>query len=205
MTAEQSVQIPGYICFEYILVLSPHEDLCKKITEIKESFADKYKSDEARWGKPYVTLATFVQRQMLEERLINRLQLIATGYHSVKIEMKDFGSFPSHTIYINVTSKIPVQNLVKNIRHEALRLMKLDEDNKPHFIMEPYLSIARKLKPWQYEKAWLEYSNKNFTAKFISEEMILLRRKVGEKRYVTVQCFKFKNLPVNIKQGELFL
>ena len=27
--------------------------------------------------------------------------------------------FPSHTIYINITSKVPVQNLVKQIRSET--------------------------------------------------------------------------------------
>ena len=74
------------------------------------------------------------------------------GYHPFKVELKDFGSFPSHTIYINVTSKLPIQNLVKRSAQDAQRLMKLNDENKPHFIMEPYIAIGRKLKPWQYEK-----------------------------------------------------
>ena len=134
--------------------------------------------------------------------------MVAMGSPAFKVELKDFGSFPSHTIYINVTSKLPVQNLVKQIRTESQKLMKINDDNKPHFIMEPHLTIARKLKPWQYEKGWLEYSNKHFTGRFIADSMTLLKRQVVidevKKKYVVREKFVFQNLPVATKQGELF-
>lgn len=196
--------IPGYRVYEYLLVLSPHEELWNRVMKIKDDFADKYKSDHARWGKPHITLVNFLQYAMMEERIVNRLRTVAMGFPPFKVELKDFGSFPSHTIYINVTSKLPVQNLVKEIRTDGQRLMKLNDDNKPHFIMEPHLTIARKLKPWQYEKGWLEYSNKHFTGRFIADGMTLLRRPEGEMKYHAVQHFEFQNLPVNTKQGELF-
>ena len=196
--------IPGYQEYEYLLVLSPHEELWNKIVKVKNDFAEKYKSDHARWGKPHLTLVTFVQYNMMEERIVNRLKAIAMGFPPFKVELKDYGSFPSHTIYINVTSKVPVQNLVKEIRSEGQRLMKLNDDNKPHFIMEPHFTIARKLLPWQYEKGWLEYSNKHFTGRFIADSMLLLKRPVGEMKYQIVHRFEFQNLPVTTKQGELF-
>jgi 2'-5' RNA ligase len=200
----KTITIPGYRVYEYLLVLGPHEELWNRIMKVKDEFADKYKSDHARWGKPHITLVNFFQYAMMEERIINRLRTVAMGFPPFKIELKDFGSFPSHTIYINVTSKLPVQNLVKEIRTDGQRLMKLNDDNKPHFIMEPHLTIARKLKPWQYEKGWLEYSNKHFTGRFIADRMALLRRPEGEMKYHAVQHFEFMNLPVNTKQGELF-
>jgi hypothetical protein len=120
------------------------------------------------------------------------------------VELRDFGSFPSHTIFINVASKLPVQNLVKTIRAEAQRLMKLNDDNKPHFILEPYLAIARKLQPWQYEKGWLAYRQKHFTGRFIADAMLLLKRPAGEQGYQVVRRFDFLNLPVLTKQGLLF-
>ncbi len=196
--------IPGYQVYEYLLVLSPHEELWNRILKVKEEFAEKYQSDHARWGKPHLTLVNFVQYNMMEERIISRLKTIAMGYPPFKVELKDFGSFPSHTIYINVVSKVPVQNLVKEIRSEGQRLMKLNDDNKPHFIMEPHLTIARKLQPWQYEKGWLEYSNKHFTGRFIADAMLLLKRPVGEMKYQIAERFEFQNLPVTTKQGELF-
>lgn len=126
------------------------------------------------------------------------------GYPPFKVELKDFGSFPSHTIYLNVTSKLPIQNLVKLIRTEANRLMKFDPEKTPHFMLEPHFTIGMKLKPWQYEKAWLAYSNKHFNSRFIADEMILLKRIVGERNWVVSNRFKFENLPVTTKQGELF-
>ncbi|MEI9912997.1 MAG: 2'-5' RNA ligase family protein [Bacteroidota bacterium] len=196
--------IPGYRVYEYLLVLSPHEELWNKIVEVKKKFATDYQSEYAKWGKPHVTLVNFVQYEMMEERIINRLKLVGMGYPPFKVELKDFGSFPSHTIYINVVSKLPVQGLIKEIRSEGQRLMKLNDDNKPHFIMEPHLTIARKLQPWQYEKGWLEYSNKHFTGRFIADAMLLLKRPVGEMKYHIANRFEFRNLPVTTKQGELF-
>ena len=197
--------LPGYKVFEYLLVLNPHEELRNKIMHIKQEFYNSYKASTALGGKPHLTLVNFVQYGLIEERILNRLQIIAMGYHPIKVELKDYGSFPSHTIYLNVTSKIPIQALVKTIRTEAQRLMKLNDDNKPHFILEPHLTIARKLLPWQYEKGWLEYSHKHFTGRFIADGMLLLKRPVGELKYQIVKRFEFQNLPVTTKQGELFV
>lgn len=201
--------IPGYRVYEYLLVLNPHEELWNKIMEVKKKFAETFQTEQAKWGKPHLTLVNFVQYEMMEERIVNRLKTVAMGQYPFKIELKNFGSFPSHTIYIDVVSKIPVQSLVKDIRSNTQRLMKLNDDNKPHFILEPHLTIARKLKPWQYEKAWLEYSHKNFTGRFIADEMSLLKRPVPESenqlvKYQLIEKFKFQNLPVTTKQGELF-
>ena len=71
--------------------------------------------------------------------------------------------------------------------------------------MEPYIAVARKLQPWQYEKGWLEYSHKSFTGRFIGDAMLLLKRPVGEMKYQIIRRFEFQNLPVTTKQGELFV
>jgi 2'-5' RNA ligase len=196
--------VPGYKIYEYLLVLNPHEELRNKIMQVKKEFSESYKAATALYSKPHLTLVSFTQYGQFEERITQHLKTIAMGYHPIKIELKDYGSFPAHTIYINVTSKVPIQNLIKTIRSETQRLMKLNDDNKPHFIMEPHLTIARKLLPWQYEKGWLEYSHKHFTGRFIADAMLLLKRPVNEFKYEIVQRFAFENLPVNTKQGELF-
>jgi 2'-5' RNA ligase len=196
--------IPGYRVYEYLLVLSPHEELWNRIVKVKAEFSEKYKSDHAKWGKPHITLSNFLQYELMEERLVNRLNMIAMGFHPIKVELRDYGSFPSHTIYINVVSKLPIQSLVKTIRTDAQRLMKLNDDNKPHFILEPTIAIARKLQPWQYEKSWLEYSHKHFTGRFIADGMLLLKRPLHEKAYQIVRRLSFQNLAVTTKQGELF-
>jgi len=202
---------------EYLLILNPHEELCNKVQQVKKEFHESYQNPTALGGKPHVTLVRFTQLALMEERIVQRLRTIAMGYCPFKVELKDFGSFPSHTIFINVTSKLPIRALVNEVK-DIQRLMKLDKENKPHFIDEPYLPIARKLLPWQYEKGWLEYSNKSFTGRFVADAMLLLKRRQGEsndgpsggrdawasRAWQIAERFAFQNLPVTIRQGQLF-
>jgi 2'-5' RNA ligase len=204
MDTKSLIQIPGYSYNEYLLILNPHEELRNKIIGVKKDFYEKYKAENALWGKPHLTIANFVQFEMMEERLVTRLKTIAMGYIPFKVELKDFGSFPSHTIFINVDSKLQVKTLSKELKY-AQKLMTLNKENKPHFIDDPHITIARRLLPWQYEQGWLDYSHRHFTGRFIADGMLLLKRRVGTKAYQIVQRFEFMNLPVTTKQGELFM
>lgn len=195
--------MPGYRRNEYMLVLLPHEELRNRINTVKKEFYDNYKAPSALGSRPHLTLVKFDQLEMMEERIVSRLKAVAMGFPPFKVELKDFGSYPSHTIFINVTSKLPIQNLVKEIK-QVQRLMKMDNEHKPYFIDDPHLTIARKLVPWQYEKAWLEYSHRHFTGRFIADSMLLLKRREGDRGYQIVQRFEFMNLPVTTRQGELF-
>ncbi|MCW3113997.1 MAG: hypothetical protein JWR18_2393 [Segetibacter sp.] len=199
---DEMLSLPGYRLCDYLLVLQPHEELCNKIMHIKKEFAEKYQAPSAAFGRPQITLATFSQILMMEDRICNRLKMIGMAMPAFKIELKDFGSFPSHTIYINVDTKVATKLLIKHLK-TAQQLLKTNEQ-KPHFIEDSHLTVARKLLPWQFEKGWLEYSHKHFTGRFIANSMLLLRRPDGAKSYQPVQRFEFLNMPVVTKQGELF-
>jgi 2'-5' RNA ligase len=196
------LSLPGYRMCEYLIVLKPHEELWNKIVKVKKEFAEKYEAPSAEWSRPHITLVKFTRLQMMEERIANRLKMIAMAMPAFKVELKDFGSFPSHTIYINVETKAAIQLLVKHLK-TAQSLMRTKEV-KPHFIDNSHITIARQLLPWQYEKGWLEYSNKHFTARFIAKDMLLLKRPEGMKGYQAVQKFEFMNMPVVTTQGALF-
>jgi 2'-5' RNA ligase len=208
---------------EYLLILNPHEELRNKIQQVKKEFYDAYHgashgAPTALGGKPHLTLVRFTQLALMEERIIQRLRAIAMGFCPFKVELKDYGSFPSHTVYIQVTSKLPIRGLLTEVR-DIQRLMKLDKDHKPHFIEEPHIPIARKLLPWQYEKGWQEYSNRSFTGRFVADGMLLLKRRAGEladgqstggrdawvsRAWQISERFAFQNLPVTTRQGQLF-
>jgi 2'-5' RNA ligase len=193
---------------EYLLILNPHEELRNKIQQVKKEFYDAYHgashgAPSALGGKPHLTLVRFTQLAMMEERIVQRLRVIAMGFCPFKVELKDYGSFPSHTVYIQVTSKLPIRGLLTEIK-DIQRLMKLDKDNKPHFIEEPHIPVARKLLPWQYEKGWQEYSNRSFTGRFVADGMLLLKRRGGEMAWQISERLAFQNLPVTTRQGQLF-
>ena len=196
------LSLPGYRICEYKLVLQPHEELWNKIIHVKKDFAQKFDAPSAEWGKPQITLATFSQLQMMEERVCNRLKTIAMAMPAFKVELQGYGSYPTHSIYIQVESKVPLQMVVKHLKN-AQSLLKTKE-HKPHFLDSFFIPVARQLLPWQYEKSWLEFSQKHFTGRFIAKNMLLLRRGEGVKAYQAIARFEFLNMPVVTRQGALF-
>ncbi|MCY7421018.1 MAG: 2'-5' RNA ligase family protein [Chitinophagaceae bacterium] len=196
------LSLPGYRLYEYKIVLQPHDELWNKIIQVKKDFAQKFEEPAAEWGKPQMTLATFSQLQMMEERVCNRLRIIAMAMPAFKVELQGFGSYPTHSIFIQVESKVPLQMVVRHLK-TAQPLLKTNE-NKPHFMDNFFINIARQLLPWQYEKSWKEFSQKHFSGRFIAKNMLLLRRSEGVKSFQPIARFDFLNMPVITRQGALF-
>jgi 2'-5' RNA ligase len=206
-----TIKASGFKHSEYLIVLNANEDTSTKIINIKKQFSEQYTTAPV-YLQPQIMLLHFIQFEMIEERLLNHLKNISNGYNAFQVKLKDCGSFPTHTIFINLESKQQVQNLVTKLK-SVQRLITLDKENKPHFMDDFYFSIARKLLPWQYEKAWLEYSKRNFTASFIADGFTLLKRPLESSAngfrpkgsYKVLKRFKFMNSPVITTQGELFM
>jgi 2'-5' RNA ligase len=199
----QTEILSSYAIAEYLLVIEPHEALRSEIMSVKKHFSETYDCPSAVTGKPNITLVRFQQYEMIEQRIVHRLQLIATAHASFVVELHDFGSFPTHSIYINVTTKTQITELVKALR-PIQQLLKIDKDRKAHFITEPFINVARKLLPWQYEKGWLELSHTHFSGRFVADHFLLLKKKEGERKYEVIRKFKMINVQVSSQQGELF-
>jgi 2'-5' RNA ligase len=201
---KQLINIPGYGVYQYLLVMNPHEELRNQVLAVKKEFAEKYKAPSALHTRPDVPLVSFFAYQMTQERIVSRIGNIARGISPFKVELNGFGSFPTHTIYMNVTSKLPVQGLIKELQ-SATALITLNKEHKPLFMEAFHVTVCRKLKPWQFEQAWLEYAHRHFSGRFIADSLLLLRRSVNEKTYQLIMRFEFQNLSVGIKQGNLFM
>ena len=200
--ATSILQMPGYRYAEYLIILNPHEDLRNRINNLKKEVAETYQAFSATGSKPHIALARFTVWEMMEEKIVNSMKVTAMSLPAFKVQLKDFGSFPKHTIYIDVQSKLPIQTVIRELR-SSRRLMRSPEHD-PFFITDPYIPIARKLTSEQYDKAWIEFSHRHFTGSFIADGMLLLKRREGDKGYQIVQRFEFMNLPVATRQGELF-
>jgi 2'-5' RNA ligase len=199
-----NIQLPGYRQNEYLLILQPHEELRNKIVKIKEGFAKQYNDPLALKLKPHMALASFTAFSMMEEKIVQRLLAISMGIIPFKVELKDYAGFPSHTIYIKTATRTPLQHLIKEIK-TAQRLLKTSSTTKPHFMEDPHIALSRKLKPWQYEQGWQEFSHRQFTGRFIADAMLLLKRPAGEKyAWQIVRRLEFLNQAVSIRQASLF-
>ncbi|MFL9481567.1 2'-5' RNA ligase family protein [Chitinophagaceae bacterium LWZ2-11] len=192
-----------YATCEYLLVLQPHADLNEKIMQVKKNFAETYECPAAVFSKPHITLIKFHQYELAEDRIVRRMKSITSGCGAFKVELNGFGSFPTHTIYINVATKNNIVELVKRLK-DVQRILKLDDDHKPHFITAPHITVARKLLPWQYEKGWLEYSNTHFSGMFMADHLLLLKKRTGAPKFQQVCRFELENVKQSSKQGSLF-
>ena len=194
--------LPGYRLNEYKLVIPLPEALQQKIAALRSEFGlhYAYKPDQ---GRVHMTLVMFSQLEMMEDKIKQRLKSIAMGEAPFKIELKDYGAFPSHTIHVNIATREPVRKLMRSVR-DIQGVLRTDKENKAHFLQDPVISIARKLKPWQYEKAWLEYSQRQFTGRFIADAVLLLKRAENTIPWQIVERMELQNLPVVTRQGGLF-
>lgn len=199
----QSAILSGYATAEYRLVIEPPEALREELLRVKKYFAATYDCAAAALGTPQITLLRFQQYEMIEKRIIHRLQLLVAAQDAFLVALDGFSSFPTHTICFQLTTQEAAKALVKSIR-PIQHLLKIDKERKPHFITEPYITLASSLLPWQYEKGWLEMSHTHFSGKFMAEQLVLLRKRGGEKRYETVQRFVMKNEKMVTVQGALF-
>jgi 2'-5' RNA ligase len=188
---------------EYMVVLAPHEDLYNKIMKLKQEFAATYENIMAAALKPHISIVRFLQYELKEQQLYNRLKLLTMALPAFKVDLDGFGSFPSHTIYIKVQTQEPIKAIAKKLK-EGQSLMTINKENKAHFLNDPHIAIARKLLPWQYEKGWLEYDTRHFHGSFIADQLLFMKRSHGSKAWQIIERFKMMNLPVETKQGELF-
>lgn len=177
---------------DYLLVLQPHEDLYNKIMLLKKDFATLYDCPTAMYSKPHITLLRFLQCNMQQQKIVQKLTTIIESASPFSVVLNGFGSFPTHTIYFNVETKNNIVELVKSFK-PTQAMLKLDNEHKPHFITEPHLTLARKLLPWQYEKAWLAYNNTPFAASFMVNKVLLLKRPIEGKGYSIAATFSLLN------------
>lgn len=195
--------LASYAIAEYTLAIEPPAALVEKIKAVKKQFAEKYDCPSALKSRSQIVLIRFQQYEMLEQKILHRLQVQAAAQHSFIVELTDFESLPTHSIFIHIRTKTQITELVKSFR-PMQQLLKIDKDRKPHFITDPYINIAVKLLPWQYEKGWLELSNTHFSGRFVAEQLVLLRRRAGEGKYETLKKFQLLNERGTITQGALF-
>ena len=84
----------GYSTAEYLMVLTPHQDLWQEIMDLKLNFADKFRHPMASLTKPHLTLLKFYQTEMAENRFVNKFENICAKQPAIKIELKNFDTFP---------------------------------------------------------------------------------------------------------------
>jgi len=197
-----TINLPGYIKHEYLLVIDIPEVLRTKIEKVREELVQAYRIKQPKTGRPHVGLVRFASLQQQEEKIIECLQRLVMTRSPFIIEFSGFGSYPMHSIFIKISTQEKIRQLVRLFK-EARPLLKFNGDS-PHFIEDPVVPLAARLDKDIYKAAMLEYSGKHFSGRFVATSVLLLKRKDKYEKYHIARRFELEQLQVGIKQGELF-
>jgi 2'-5' RNA ligase len=194
--------MPGFRHNEYMLVLDLPETLRHKIENARKGMMEKFKIVQPRTGRPHISLARFVVPQMLEEKVLYRMQVAAMGQRPFRIDLKNYAGYPMHSVIIPIENQQGVLQLIKKLK-ESRELMKAGGTN-PYFLSDPSIPLVGKLEKQQYLEIMKEYEYRSFSGHFPADSMLVLKRRVGEKKYQIVRRFEFQDLQVESRQGLLF-
>ena len=196
--------LPGYDVYEYFLILSLPLALQNEVITLREDFHKSFDTHHKIKGRPSLALALFLQYETMEEKISRMLQQVASFFPPLDITLKNFGSFPTHSIYIAVEINSTVYSLVKDIRTNSKGILQVNKETKPMIMVQPHIGIVRKLNPHIYEQSWQKYQDATFSGFFVAKEMILLRRPSHEHKWQRVNTFEFQNRTLPSTQGKLF-
>ncbi len=194
--------MPGYRIAEYRLIVPLSEALQQTVTQLRKDLHERYRIPVPFSLPPSLTILHCHAYEGMEAKLVERMQQVATRNSPFKVELQNFAAYPSHTIYIHVPTRSPFNDLCKELK--VVRSLTKIPDHDPHFINEPHLLIAQKLKPFQFTRMWMDCEHTQFTGRFIAGSMALLKRSAVTEQYEEVRRFGFTSLAHSVKQGTLF-
>jgi len=171
--------------WEYLLVISPPEDVKKSIEKIKKEVGIKYGSARALNSTAHINLIRFVLSKGYEKNLLIQLFAYCINRIAFEIRLDGFDVFPRHTLYINVPENDGLKRLQSGLilllmnsiscREEQIKL------NKKH-----YITIAGSLNLLQFNSISGEYKSKQIKTSFQAKNVVLLKRPYNE--YSSKSC-----------------
>lgn len=179
---EALIKYPQQSCFkgsivkEYLLIVNPEVGVWQQVMDEKASFFNEYREVSAIQAKPHITIANFLAKEEMEDTVLRWMHRIISSHKAFTVALNNYSGFPNaNTIYLRVQDHQPFKQLAKELKV----IDELVRDNglpKAHLISNPHMTIARRLNKPVYEKAMLQYSNKDFHAEFEVKELLLLKR-----------------------------
>jgi hypothetical protein len=174
--------------WEYMLLANPGEAVYEKVMAEKKYFEDKYETEIATKTIPYITIANFLAKEILEDRIGRLLQNICNLNYSFTIALNNYSGFPSHTVFIRVQNPKPFKHL-----HNGLQVLDnfLNTNGCPplQLVSKPHMAIASQLSEEIYNEAIKEYAERDFYELFHVDKLMLLKRNSQYKKWQHVNYF----------------
>lgn len=173
---------------DYRLILDLPTPIRQKVAEVKIEFDQSYKGLVIAAGPPLIYLASFALRESREAALVAALDQVALTSMPFKMQLKHFGHIQADEIFIAVADEAPLKRL-----REPLSVA-LEGTGELHINSLPRVTLARRLQPFQFAQSWRRYEKKSFSATFVVDEMLLLKRMEGYRSWQILKRLQFQNL-----------
>ena len=202
MHAVQTILSPMYPVNQYMVIIRPSEAVINRIKTIRNDWKTHFNLQNTQLQGGFFMLAKFSQFAMLEQRVTDKIKMIAMEAAPFRLQLKDYTAIPDHSIGTGIVNPAGLKAIVKMLRREQ-RILK-GGGELPLFNDQPGLWIATRLQQKQYDEIYNRYKNRHFTAAFVAENMILLRKAANQKQWTILENMPLQNLPVFSQQGMLF-
>lgn len=176
--------------FEYLLIISPSEEISRFVWHLKKIFADRYKCTMAASSAPHITVGNWRRSDYDQAKIIASIGRFAKTISPFMAHFDGLGHFKTKTIFVNVLNKEPFAEISEGLKGSTRHLLKHDVI----FPGVPHLTVARSMEADQFESAWSEWKSEEFKASCEVNEMILLRRpfeKHEVNRFEKIAVFPF--------------
>lgn len=169
----------------YSVVIYPSEAVIALIKSMKEELAKEVGWFHSKNSVGHITICLFKARDKAIEKIKNQLRKVCDTLEPVEVCLNEFGSYPNGAFFIapDQASKgrlIPILQKVQEALHEP-EIQKNDD---------PHLSIARRLKPEQLERAKRLFPLTELH--FLCDSFVLRKFDETIKQYVVTDTFTFK-------------
>ena len=151
--------------WEYMLLANPDEAVNEKLIVEKKYFEDKYEAEIATKTLPHITIANFLAKEILEDRIGRLLQNICNQQYSFTVGLNNFSGFPTHAIFLRVQNPQPFKRLGDRLQ-TLDELLQVNECPPLQLSSKPHLVIARQLDEEIYNVAIKEYAAREFHEQF---------------------------------------
>ncbi|HEY9668008.1 MAG TPA: 2'-5' RNA ligase family protein [Coleofasciculaceae cyanobacterium] len=160
----------------FFIAVLPPQDIQDYATEIKEYFAQNYKSKHALKSPPHVTLQPPFEWQLDNLSVLEQcLRTFADAHQPVPITLKGFGAFVPRVIYINVLKTpelLAVQQELMAYLETSQGIIHPVSKKRP---FAPHMTVACKdLTRQNFRAAWPEFQHRELEFEFRASKLTLL-------------------------------
>lgn len=162
---------------KYFIAIIPPAPIFEEADKLKHYFKDHYNSKASLNSPPHITLhMPFEWKAEKEKLLIEKLDGYLKNIQKPVVAIHGFDCFKPGVIFLKIEKTDELTLFQKDLERFCRRTFQLFNAQYRNLPFRPHLTLAfRDLKKSVFEKAWGEFSEKEFSKEFLADRIALLK------------------------------